>query len=243
MRKGMARRLPAALLSLALAAGCIPAAWAADGFVPADGAAIRTGTILDGEESCPGRQFLDLSGSGWYHEYTDYVIEEGLMNGVSATAFAPDGELTRGMLVTILYRMADKPAASSGGAFTDTDSGAWYAEAVSWASENELVTGYGDGRFGPDDPITRQELAAVLWRFAKYRGYDVRANGTVMPDFTDRDRIASWAGEAVSWAYSRGILTGKNGNSLDPTGRATRAEAAAMLTRFAKLPKGSGETM
>lgn len=238
MRKRMVRRLPAALLCLVLATGCVPAAWAADSV------AIQPGTILaPAAETCPSRPFLDLSGSGWYHEYTDYVIEEGLMNGVSATSFAPDGELTRGMLVTILYRMADKPAAASGGVFTDTDSGAWYADAVAWASENKIATGYGDGRFGPDDPITRQELAAILWRFAQYRGYDVRANGTVMPDFTDREQIASWAGEAVSWAYSRGILTGKNSNRLDPTGRATRAEAAAMLTRFAKLPKGSGETM
>lgn len=193
------------------------------------------------DTTCPSRFFTDLSSSAWYHEYADYVIGEGLMTGASDTTFAPNAALTRAMLVTTLYRAEKEPAVTGADTFTDVVSGSWYEKAVIWAAANGIVTGYGDGRFGPGDPITRQQLAAILWRFAQYKGYDVRANGTTMPDFVDRGQIASWAGEAVSWAYSRGVLTGKDGNVLDPTGGATRMEAAAMLARFLQLPKSSDD--
>ena len=193
------------------------------------------------DTTCPSRFFTDLSSSAWYHEYADYVIGEGLMTGASDTTFAPNAALTRAMLVTTLYRAEKEPAVTGADTFTDVVSGSWYEKAVIWAAANGIVTGYGDGRFGPGDPITRQQLAAILWRFAQYKGYDVRANGTTMPDFVDRGQIASWASEAVSWAYSRGVLTGKDGNVLDPTGGATRMEAAAMLARFLQLPKSSDD--
>ena len=163
------------------------------------------------------------------------------MTGASDTTFAPNAALTRAMLVTTLYRAEKEPAVTRADTFTDVVSGSWYEKAVIWAAANGIVTGYGDGRFGPGDPIPRQQLTAILWRFAQYKGYDVRANGTTMPDFVDRGQIASWAGEAVSWAYSRGVLTGKDGNVLDPTGGATRMEAAAMLARFLQLPKSSDD--
>lgn len=190
------------------------------------------------EDTCPGKQFLDLSSSAWYHEYTDYVIGEGLMKGVSSTQFDPNGQLTRAMLVKILYRLENEPAVSAQNVFSDVASGVWYTNAVNWAAEKGIVTGYGNGSFGPNDYITRQELAKILWQYAQYKGYDVGANGAVMPDFVDRDEIASWAAEAMSWAYSRGIITGNN-NRLAPRGQATRAETAAMLYRFSNLSKAN----
>ena len=130
-------------------------------------------------------------------------------------------------------------AVSGSSAFTDVVKGSWYEKAVDWASANGIVTGYDATHFGPNDHVTRQQMAAILWRYAKYKGLDVAANGTVMPDFPDRGQIASWAGEAVSWAYSRGVMNGRNDGRLDPNGKATRAEAAVMLSRFLNLtPKG-----
>lgn len=164
------------------------------------------------------------------------MTELGYMNGVSATKFAPNDGLTRAMLVTILYRMDGEHAVSTASGFTDVVKGSWYEKAVNWAAANSIVKGYSATQFAPTDPITRQQLAAILWRYAQYKGVDVRANGTTMPDFADRSEIASWAGEAVSWAYSRGIMTGKSATRLDPNGGATRAEAAAMMVRFLNLP-------
>lgn len=181
-------------------------------------------------------RFDDVRSGDWYYEPVMALAEQGVINGVSKTRFAPELGLTRAMLVTILHRMEGEPAAVNASSFTDVKSGSWYETAVDWAAEQKIVTGYSSERFGPDDPITRQQLCAILWRYAKYKGIDVSANGTVMPDFADRAQIASWAGEAVSWAYSRGVMTGKSKTTLDPTGGATRAEAAVMLYRFMKLP-------
>ncbi len=189
---------------------------------------------IQGSAASGSKHFDDVKLGDWFYKDVMEIVNLGYMNGVSDTLFAPNGSLTRGMLVTILHRMEGTPAGGTNG-FTDVPAGAYYTEAVAWAAKHEIVTGYGDGTFGPDDSITRQQLAAILWRYAQYKGMDVKANGTVLPDFPDRDFIASWAGQAISWAYSRGIMQGKDGGRLDPEGGATRAEAATMLNRFLTL--------
>ena len=199
--------------------------------------------VTPGEPSEPttpaGKSFDDVKPGDWFYSEVLDMAGNGYINGVSDRLFAPYQNLSRAMLVTILYRMDGEKAVSGSSAFTDVVKGSWYEKAVDWASANGIVTGYDATHFGPNDHVTRQQMAAILWRYAKYKGLDVAANGTVMPDFPDRGQIASWAGEAVSWAYSRGVMNGRNDGRLDPNGKATRAEAAVMLSRFLNLtPKG-----
>ena len=187
----------------------------------------------------PKKGFDDVKQGDWFYDEVTDLADKGYINGVSDNLFAPNQNLSRGMLVTILYRMDGEKAVTATGAFSDVVKDSWYEQAVNWAAANGIVYGYDDGRFGPNDMVTRQQMAAILWRYAQYKGLDVAANGTVLPDFPDRNEIATWAGEAVSWAYSRGVMTGKTGGKLDPNGNASRAEAAVMLYRFMKLsPKG-----
>ena len=187
----------------------------------------------------PKKGFDDVKQGDWFYDEVTDLADKGYINGVSDNLFAPNQNLSRGMLVTILYRMDGEKAVTATGAFSDVVKDSWYEKAVNWAAANGIVYGYDDGRFGPNDMVTRQQMAAILWRYAQYKGLDVAANGTVLPDFPDRNEIAAWAGEAVSWAYSRGVMTGKAGGKLDPNGNASRAEAAVMLYRFMKLsPKG-----
>ena len=197
---------------------------------------VNPGTEDPGEPEPPeqsgSESYTDLNPNAWYRQYADYVIEQGLMKGTSSTTFSPNEPLTRAMLVTILYRLEDMPSVTAGDRFSDVADATWYTDAVRWAADIGIVEGYGNGRFGPANPITRQELAVILWRYARYKGYDVGAAGAVLPDFADRGEIASWAGEAISWAYSRGIIIGKLDNVLDPRGGTTRIEAATMVTRF-----------
>ena len=187
----------------------------------------------------PKKGFDDVKQGDWFYDEVTDLADKGYINGVSDNLFAPNQNLSRGMLVTILYRMDGEKAVTNASAFSDVVKDSWYEKAVNWAAANGIVYGYDDGRFGPNDMVTRQQMAAILWRYAQYKGLDVAANGAVLPDFPDRNEIATWAGEAVSWAYSRGVMTGKTGGKLDPNGNATRAEAAVMLYRFLKLsPKG-----
>ncbi len=183
--------------------------------------------------------FADVQPGDWFYDDVMEMVGKGYMNGVSAQLFDPNGTLTRGMLVTILHRMEGEPAPSGSNGFADVADGMYYTTAITWAAEQELVTGYDAATFGPNDKITRQQLATILWRYAQYKKMDVRANGSVMPELTDRSLIASWAGEAVSWAYSRGIVRGKDTGAFDPEGSATRAEAATMLNRFLTLAKNT----
>lgn len=185
--------------------------------------------------AAPSRSFSDVTPGDWFYEEVMKMAEHGYIQGVSATAFEPDSGLTRAMLVTILYRIDGERAVSSNAAFTDVVKGSWYEKAVNWAASNGIVTGYSESTFAPEDPITRQQMATVLWRYARYKGIDVTSNGTSLPDFSDRNEIESWAGEAISWAYSRGIMKGTGANTLSPEGGATRAEAAVMLYRLLYL--------
>ena len=183
--------------------------------------------------------FRDLPADGWYREAVEFVLEKGLMSGTADDTFAPDGLLSRAMLVTILHRVEKEPTADVH-AFADVRQGQWYSDAVCWASSADIIKGYSDGRFGPEDDITREQLAAILYRYAAYRGMDVSAAGYVMPDLADRDEISDWADPAVSWCVKTGILTGRGENCLEPQGKATRAEAAAMLMRAMELEPGGG---
>lgn len=185
------------------------------------------------------KKFDDVKPGDWFYDEVMDMVDMGYVNGVSDDLFAPNLNLSRAMLVTILYRMDGEDAVTGTGTFTDVVKGSWYEKAVNWAAANGVVQGYDDKHFGPNDSVTRQQMATILWRYAKYKGLSVAANGTTMPDFEDRGQIASWAGEAVSWAYSCGIMTGRSATRLDPNGSASRAEAAAMLYRFLQLPSGN----
>lgn len=191
--------------------------------------------ISSGEKDCPSRSFRDLDTTRWYHEAIDTMLREGLMNGTGNGLFEPNGTLTRAMLVTILWRSEGKPAASAQTSFTDVPASAYYAEAVRWAAANGVVKGVSSTEFGPSKDITRQELVTILWRLAAKKGLNTSNAGLTVPEFADRSQIAAWAAEAMSWGCTRGILTGKSANRVDPTGTATRAEAAAMIVRFRNL--------
>ena len=178
--------------------------------------------------------FDDVGWADWFHDNVVYVYENGLMNGTGATIFEPDGTVTRGMIVTILHRLEGEPAVNYLMPFADVAEGAWYAEAVRWAASEGIVTGVSETSFAPDDPITREQSAAILWRYAKYKGYDVSiGESTNILSYTDFDEIGEYAIPALQWACGEGIISGRGEGVLDPRGTATSAETAAMLQRFA----------
>ena len=175
--------------------------------------------------------FTDVSEKDWFYGDVMFVYENGLMLGTSKTLFSPHGTATRGMMATILWRMEGSPAPKGKNSFTDVEAGKWYADAITWTAENGIFAGYGKDKFGPDDPITREQLAAIFYRYADYKGYDLTVKGN--PDtFKDADKITDYAKTAMGWAVGSGLVKGKSGNLLDPQGTATRAEIAAMLHRF-----------
>ena len=171
-----------------------------------------------------------MPADSWYREAVAYVYESGLMRGTDDHAFTPGGLTTRAQIVTILHRLEGTPAAP-GGLFTDVPEGQWYAPAINWAASNAIVDGYGGGRFGPDDHITREQMAAILYRYARYKGCSTSALGDLSV-FTDGDKVSDWARGPMVWANGCGLINGKGGGVLDPQGSATRAEAAAILMRF-----------
>ena len=173
--------------------------------------------------------FTDVSQNDWFANDVMWAFEKGLMNGTSSTTFDPHGITTRGMIVTILYRLEGSPS-SEDNTFIDVESGKYYANAVAWAAKNEIVKGYGNGKFGPEDPITREQLAVILVNYAKYKGYDV-ASRADLSKFTDFGEVSIWADDAMSWASFEKLIQG-DGNKLMPAGNAERAQAAAIFHRF-----------
>ncbi len=170
--------------------------------------------------------YTDVDAGAWYADAVSYVTDNGLMGGTSSTAFSPEDAMTRAMLATVLYRAADTPAVTGTDDFTDTADGIWYADAVLWASRQGLVTGYGDGTFGTDDPVSREQIAAILWRYAgSPQAQDAQA-------FSDESTISAYAADAVDWARANGIVNGKENNTFDPQGNATRAEVATILRNY-----------
>lgn len=171
--------------------------------------------------------FTDVAEGSRYYDAVRYISENRLMSGYG---FGPNDAFSRAQLAQVLYNLAGRPPTAASGAFTDVPAGAWYADAVNWASANGIVTGYGDGLFGPNDSITREQLATVLHRYAQSEGGG--HIGYFPLDFTDASDISDWAVEPMRWCVMSGIIEGKNGNILKPQGYSTRAEAAAILTRF-----------
>ena len=170
--------------------------------------------------------FADVDANAWYADATVYCRDNGLMSGTSGTTFSPDTAMTRSMLATVLYRLAGSPAVTGSDAFTDTSDGAWYSDAVLWASQEGIISGYGNGLFGANDPVTREQIATILWR---YSGSPAAEAGAA---FADADDIASWAVSAVDWARANGYVNGVDGNRFDPDGTATRAQVATILMRY-----------
>ena len=175
--------------------------------------------------------FTDVSEKDWFYSDVMFVYENGLMLGTSKTLFSPHGTATRGMMATILWRMEGSPVPKGKNSFTDVEAGKRYADAITWTAENGIFAGYGKDKFGPDDPITREQLAAIFYRYADYKGYDLTVKGN-LDKFKDSDKITDYAKTAMQWAVGSGLMKGKSGNLLDPQGTATRAEIAAMLHRF-----------
>ncbi len=174
--------------------------------------------------------FTDVPNDAWYSDAVQYVYEHDMMVGTSSTAFSPNTSASRGMIVTILYRLEGLPSAT-GTAFSDVPADKWYTDAVTWASANNIVNGYGNGRFGPDDPITREQMAVILYRYAAYKEYDTDITDSVA-GFSDEEQVSSFAVDAVNWAVGAGLLQGVGNNTLSPAGGANRAQAATVLMRF-----------
>lgn len=180
--------------------------------------------------------FADVDELDWFYDAVVYVYNEGMMDGISATQFAPNSNLTRGMIVTMLYRLEGEPRVTGSSGFDDVASGAWYADAVTWAAENGIVNGVSDAEFAPNDNITREQLAAILYRYAEYNDYDVSGRDD-LSEFTDRSSISSYALDAMRWAVDEGLITGITNTTIEPQGTATRAQAATMFMRFMSTVK------
>ena len=178
--------------------------------------------------------FTDVPEGAWYEDAAAYVYKHGLMAGTSATTFAPDVTTSRAMIATILWRMAGSPVVNYAMNYTDVAQGQWCSEAIRWATSEGVVTGYGNGLFGTNDPITREQLATMLWRYAQTEGYDVSiGEDTNILSYTDVASLSEYAIPAMQWAVGAGIINGTgDGSTLTPQGQATRAQAAVMLQRF-----------
>ena len=206
------KRLYAIILTFALAMGlCVPAMAAVE----------ETG-------------FSDVTADAWYAEAAVWCRDNGIMSGTSGTAFSPNTTMTRAMLAAVLYRAAGSPAVTGSADFSDVAANAYYNRAANWASANGIISGYGNRRFGSNDPVTREQIAAILWR---YDGSPAAGRGT---DFADESSIASYAGQAVDWARAEGIISGMDGNRFVPQGQATRAQVAVILHRY--LTRGAAVT-
>ncbi|MBQ1343324.1 MAG: InlB B-repeat-containing protein, partial [Firmicutes bacterium] len=189
-------------------------------------------TLLDGSATIKiidnAKPFDDVKPNDWFNDAVVFVSSHELFNGIGNGLFAPYDEMTRGMLVTVLWRLEDRPEADSPSGFPDVLDGAYYAEAVAWAAENGIAKGYGDGLFRPDQVVSREEMAAFLHRYMDYLGYDTSARAS-LNRFSDGDQVSAWAVEDVKWAVADGIIAGRTNGTLDPQGTATRAEVATML--------------
>lgn len=174
--------------------------------------------------------FTDVADGDWFYDAVAYVYGHGIMTGTSDTAFSPNLTTTRGMIVSILNRLEDGPTAEVAG-FTDVADGDWYADAVNWAASEGIVAGYEDNTFRPNDPITREQLAAMLMNYAAWKGEDVSVCAD-LSGYNDAASVSSWAAETVQWAVAEGLISGMPGNLLEPQGSATRAQVAAILERF-----------
>lgn len=192
---------------------------------------LMTGSAWAKESPLAG--FTDVAPGAWYAQGVEFVLEQGLMNGVSQTEFAPEGTLTRAMAAQLIWALAGH-IRSDLITYGDTDWNAWYAPAVSWVSEKGLMNGYAEGRFGPDRTMTREQVALTLYRYADLYRYDTRLKGDLSA-FADGDTVSSWARDAMTWAVGCGLLSGGEGSRLFPGDPVTRGEMAQILMKFQQL--------
>ena len=181
------------------------------------------------DATCPISAFADAGANAWYHDGVHWALENSVMNGVSAKSFNPNGDTSRAMVITMLWRMEGEPKATGANPFSDVEAGTWYTDAVAWAAENKIVEGYGD-RFAPDYPVVREQLATILCRYAQYKQKDVSAS-TSLSGYGDASDVSVWAADAMQWAAGSGVINGVDGKLL-PQGNATRAQVATMLMRY-----------
>ena len=179
-----------------------------------------------------GLPFTDVTSGDWFYDAVAYVYDKGMMEGTTDTTFAPAMNLTRSMIAQVLYNLEERPEAPGAAGFPDVAADAWYADAVNWAAARGIVKGYDTGAFGPEDSVTREQLAAILYRYAQVKGYDTTRGGMAVREFSDSASISDWAQEAMAWAVNAQVLSGKGNGVLDPQGTATRAEVAQMLMNF-----------
>lgn len=197
---------------------------------PGESVTIAVTFRCNGGGLCPSAHLTDVELNAWYHEAVDYVVEHGIMAGVSTTAFQPNGSLTRGQVVQILHNLEGKPEETAEAPFTDT-AGHWALEAIAWAAQNNVVAGYDDGTFGPEKLVTREEFAQMMYNYAKFKGYDLTAGGD-LTQFPDAGAISDWAETALSWANGKGLINGHDNGAIDPQGNTTRAQAASIMKNF-----------
>lgn len=184
------------------------------------------------DETCPASKFTDVNVTAWYHDGVHFCVENGIIKGVSDIKFDTTGNITRAQIVTMLWRLDGEKYANYAMIFEDVPADTWYTEAVRWAAAEKIVSGYDAEHFGPTDPITREQLATILYNYAKSKGQGFTSGWMFLLDFVDRSDISSWADEAVHWCSMKGVVAGKDGKVFDPQGTATRAEAASMVQRF-----------
>jgi len=189
------------------------------------------------EEAAKANPYQDVQASDWFYSAVTYVSENGLMNGTGANTFSPNLATTRGMIATILWRLENQPAGSVLSSFFDVADDDYYAEAIAWAEQNGIVKGYDTDTYGPNDNITREQLTAILYRYARYKGYDLTASADLSP-YTDAGDISAYALISVKWAVAKGLITGMTDSTLAPQSYATRAQVAAILTRLIESING-----
>ena len=192
---------------------------------------VYAGWRVDENPSTGENPFTDVSEKDWFFDDVLFVYDYGLMVGTGKTLFSPHETVTRGMMATILWRMEGSPIPKGKNRFTDVEAGKRYADAITWTAENGIFADYDKDRFKPDDPITREQLAAIFYRYADYKGYDLTVKGN-LDKFKDADKITDYAKTAMQWAVGSDLVKGKSGALLDPQDKATRAEIATMLHRF-----------
>ncbi|MBQ3404592.1 MAG: S-layer homology domain-containing protein [Oscillospiraceae bacterium] len=177
--------------------------------------------------------YSDVPADAWYYDSVSWVSGRGIMNGTGQGCFSPDGDTSRAMMVTILWRAAGEPSATEPLSFADVPEGTWYTEAVRWAAQEHIVDGYSPESFGPDDPITREQLATILYRSALRQGADAESSAE-LDGFADADTVSPWAAEAMRWAVGAGLINGMGDGSLSPRTQASRAQVAAIIMRFSE---------
>jgi len=187
------------------------------------------------DDACPMAAFTDLDAAAWYHDGVHYALENGVMNGVGDGAFKPADPTSRAMIVTMLWRLEGSPEAEQA-TFGDVPENAWYAMAVNWAAAAQIVEGHSPERFAPDEPVSREQLGVILWRYAVYKGMNALNTEPVrLGVFLDAEHISGWALDGVQWAVNAGLITGTGHEKLSPKADAGRAQVATMLMRYALL--------